>query len=221
MLSTVSTSRPPATPQPTAIDPKKPVSMTLRCYVPIYTNAHLGGTPEDVFNLSNTPIEGTFTPCTPEKCGVLPKEVYHYNPLLQPDGSPRFRAVDKHIEDAPKSPLAAGSLWGLIGGAAAGTLGVLGGAVIGSPVLGGVIGAAAGALVSGGVGAWRSRGDCIRLVWDVYPIYDTKYVGYKEEVTQRVQGGQQGYLHHFEPVLQSKRLGEFKLPRIEHYRENP
>lgn len=136
----------PTLSKPFGIDATKPVSLDIEYYVPVVTRAHLGGTPTDVFNQSPNPIEAPYTPCTPEKCGTLPNEIYRNNPIFEPDGSPRMRKVSKHFEDAPRGPISAGSLWAIIGGGAAGTVGVLGGALTGSPVVGGVLGALVGGL---------------------------------------------------------------------------
>lgn len=217
----MSTAPQPTLPQPVRIDPTKPVSVTIDYFVPVVTRAHLGGTPDDVFNQSPDPIEAPYTPCTPEKCGTLPNEIYRNNPILEVDGSPRMRQLSKHFEDAPKGPVSAGSLWAIIGGATAGTLGVLGGALMGSPILGGVIGAVVGGVGAGAVGAYVNRGDRIRLVYDVHPIIDTKYVGFKEEIVPATQLGEKGYQHRFKPELRETKIGEYKVPRIEHYRETP
>lgn len=206
-----------APPQPTAIDPRKPVSMNVEYFTPIVVNAHLGGTPTDYFDQSPTP--GPYVPCTPEKCGPLPTEIYRNNPILGPDGTPRMRRGVKHLEDAPASVGNSFALWGIMGGAGAGTVGLLVGAAIGHPVLGTVLGSLVGGLGAGAIGAHRAQGDRIRLTWDVYPIVNTTYVGYKEEVTPAVQNGVSGYNHHFVPDLRGKKLGDYKIPRIEHYKE--
>lgn len=205
--------------QPVAIDPKKPISVDVEYWTPSFVRTHLGGTPEDVFDQDPNASEGPYVPCTPEKCGPLPNEIYRNNPVREADGSPKLQRLVKRLEDKPATPLDSFGLWGLMGGAAAGTIGILGGAMLGSPVLGGVIGSVLGGGIAGGVGAWRARGDCIRLVWDVRPIVETRYVGYKEEVRPAEQGGQKGYVHHFVPDLQAVTIGEYKIPRIEHYRE--
>lgn len=219
MPITMNTALPPL-PKPAAFDPSKPVSIDVEYFVPMMTREHLGGTPEDVFNQSPDPIEGPYTPCTPEKCGLLPNEIYRDNPIRDLDGAPKMRLVKKRLEDAPKSPLNAGVLWGLVGGATAGTIGLLGGAIIGAPAIGGVVGGLVGALVAGGAGTLANRGDRIRLVYDQHTIKATTYVGFKEEISPREQDGVQGYLHRFTPDLRVVNLGEYKVPRLEHYRES-
>lgn len=69
------------------------------------------------------------------------------------------------------------------------------------------------------MGAWVNRGDRIRLVYDVKPIIDTKYVGFKEEIVPATHLGERGYQHRFVPDLRQTKVGEYKVPRIEHYQE--
>lgn len=200
------------------IDPQKPVNMDVEYWRPVFSTTHLGGTPKDVFNNSAEPLEGPYVPCTPEKCGPLPNEVYASEPLLNQDGTPHLKRYVKHLQDAPENPMNAFMLWGTVGAATLGTIGLLAGSAFDVPVLGGLAGALIGGLAVGAVGAHRAAGDRIKLQWTVYPIPYTSYAGYKEQITPATQNGQQGYMHHYVPVLKTARVGEYKIPSIIHYK---
>lgn len=196
---------------------RKPISVNLSYPVPVVVKTHMGGTPKDYFNHDAT-VKQPFTACTNNSCGALPQEVYRWEPLLNPDGSPIMRNVKKKLEDAPSNPLTSFVTWGGVGAAVAGCTGLLIGAVVGQPALGACLGGAIGLIGPGAFGAWKAKGDRIRLDWQVLPIISEEYKGYRETAKPAVVQGQSGFVHQFTPQFDRHQLAVYKVPQIIHYR---
>lgn len=200
-------------------DGRQPIKQDITYFKPVFRDDHLGGTPYDYVDQNPKPVNPYVT-CSNNVCGALPNEVHRKLPVMNADGTPSMVAVKVHLEDTPQSPGQMLTIWGGIAGAVAGTAGILGGAIIGQPVLGGGIGAVLAGGVAGGIGAWKARGDRIKLQWTEYGIRNESYVGYKETVAPTTVQSRTAYRHHFEPVLESHQVGTYKVPSIIHYRDN-
>lgn len=185
--------------------------------MPVMVRTHVGGTPLDYFSESGVVTNPT-VPNVNNSFGNLPHEIYVDLPRLKADGTPEFTMVKKHLEDSPADPVSTGVAAGGITAAVLGTAGVIVGSILGSPILGGVIGVAVGALAGGTGGAVWARGDRIRMEYDVFPIRTARYTAYRETAVPATVQGRQGYNHRFTPMFEVTPLGEYKIPKIVHYR---
>ncbi|MCE7869217.1 hypothetical protein DYH09_02440 [bacterium CPR1] len=195
---------------------KQPISVDLKYTLPVYDRVQLGTMPKDYFDQSPTPAIGEvhFGDAPPPE---HPFAVFRQLPRLNPDGTPLVETRIEHLEGAPKNVLHTGLAWGA-GAALGGAL--VGGALglwLGHPILA----ATAGALVVGtGVGLWQAKEankDRVALVWRPHPIETHQMKGFRELVTAGKQNGQDAYYHHFEPILDTRLVGNYQTPHIEHY----
>ena len=199
------------------MDPKKPISMDVTYGMPVMVRTHVGGTPLDYFSESGSVTNPT-VPNVNNSCGSLPHEVYVDLPQMKADGAPELKMVRKHLEDRPADPVSTCVAVGGIAAAVLGTAGIIVGSIVGSPILGVAVGAAVGALAGGTGGAVWARGDRIRMEYDVIPIRTARYTAYRETAQPTTVQGRQGYNHHFTPMFEVTPLGEYKIPKIVHYR---
>lgn len=195
---------------------KQPINVTVKYEKPILDRTQLGTMPRDYFDQNPQPAIGEvhFGEQPPPQ---HPFAVLRDLPRLTPEGEPMMLEQQEHLQGAPKDVLKTGLLWG--GGAlAAGALVGAGlGLFIGHPVLGAsLVGVAAGA----GVGLWQAKEankDRVALVWRPHVIETHKMTGFKENVTAGNQNGYKAYYHHFEPIFETRAVGTYQTPHIEHY----
>lgn len=195
---------------------KQPIRVDLKFERPVLDRTELGTMPKDYFDQNPQPAVGEvhFGDAPPPS---HPFPVLRDLPRLTPEGQPMMVEETRHLEGAPKNVLMTGLAWG--GGAAvAGALVGAGlGAVIGHPVLGATLG---GLALGAGVGLWQAKEankDRVALVWQPHIIETHKMTGFRELVTAGNQNGQKAYYHHFEPILETRAVGTYQTPHIEHY----
>lgn len=197
---------------------RDPIRMDVTYPAPVIEDIHLGGTPKDYIDTTPT-VTAEFVSCANNACGMLPNEVYRKLPLMNPDGTPQLRDVTAHFDESPTSKLEGFALGGAIGATVGGVIGLIAGSILGAPWIGTAVGAAVGAVPSGIGGAAYASHDNVKLVWDVVPIKNETYIGYRETVKEiYLPAGQSRYQHKFAPVLETQEVGYYKKPHVEHYR---
>ncbi|MEW6283392.1 MAG: hypothetical protein AB1758_32585 [Candidatus Eremiobacterota bacterium] len=195
---------------------KQPISVDLTYPVPVRDRVRLGSMPQDYFDQSPVPAIGEvhFGDGPPPE---HPFPVYRDLPRQNPDGTPVMETKSEHLEGAPKNVLYTGLAWGA-GAAVGGAL--LGGALglwLGHPAVGATLG---GLALGAGVGLWQAKEankDRVALVWRPHPIETSRMTGFRENVTRGEQNGRDAFYHHFEPITETTRLGDYRTPHIEHY----
>ncbi len=195
---------------------KQPIFVDLKYQTPILDKTRLGSMPQDFFDQNPRPAIGEvhFGDAPPPE---HPFAVYRNLPRLTPEGLPMMLDQQEHLEGAPKNVVKTGLIWGG-GAAAAGALVGAGlGALIGHPAIGATVG---GLIAGSGVGLWMAKEankDRVALVWKPHVIETHEMKGFRENVTAGELHGQKSYYHHFEPILETRAVGTYQTPHVEHY----
>lgn len=195
---------------------KQPISVNLKYELPILDRTRLGSMPEDFFDQNPQPAIGEvhFGEGAPPQ---HPFAVMRDLPRLTPEGLPMMQQREEHLEGAPKNVLYTGLAWGAGGAAAGAALGAGLGLLIGHPALGATLG---GLAAGAGVGLWQAKEankDRVALVWTPHVIETSTMTGFRENVTKGQLHGQDTYYHHFEPILNTRAVGTYQTPAVEHY----
>ena len=191
---------------------------TLTFDKPIINRETIGKKPVHHFDQNSEPEEAyVSTKDNPFATGE--HSVWASMPSKNPDGSPVMRSVQETLDLAPRSSWKYGGIAGGVGaviGAGAGAL--LSGVAGMSPGIGAMVGGAAVGGVAGGIGAWSVYGEKTKLVWDTHEIKDHKMLGYRELVGPGRQGEVSGYFHRYLADIESPVIGTYKTPRVLRYK---
>ena len=191
---------------------------TLTFPKPIIRRTEIGKKPVHHFDQNSEPKEAYVA--TQDPFANAGKQTVWANiPDKNSDGTPVMQNVQETVDLAPRSAWKYGGIAGGVGalvGAGAGAL--LSGATGIHPGVGAAVGGLAVGGIAGGIGAWTVYGEKTKLVWDEHDIQDHKMVGYRELVGPGRQGETEGHFHRYLADIDTKTIGTYKPPRVLRYK---